>query len=81
MDEIELLAVLKYSSPYELYIVDEDNNLQIICCPFSVRVLIDIGALTIGDIVVVDAVKVTEQLITVFIIQDAVYWYYYFDIL
>lgn len=81
MEENELFDVLKFSSPNELYVVDEHNQLLKIVCPFPVRVLINIGALTEGEIVLVDHVKVTEQLISVFCIGESIYWFFYFDII
>jgi len=80
MEGNELLEVLKYTSPNELYVVDENKLLVKLECPFVVRVLINIGALNKGDFVEVDQVKVTECFITVFCIGDTLYWYYYFDI-
>ena len=80
MKENELLQLLKYSSPNELYVVDEVNDLVRINCPFKVRVLIDIGAWLEGQFVFVESIKVTEQLITVYCIEGNLYWYYYFDI-
>jgi hypothetical protein len=42
-------------------------------------VLIEVGELELGKIVLVEKVKVTYQLITVFQIKGKLYYYYYFD--
>ncbi|MCK0179130.1 hypothetical protein MWU50_07500 [Flavobacteriaceae bacterium S0862] len=43
--------------------------------------MIDIGSLRKGQIVSVEAVKVTMELKTVFVIDGSAYFYYYFNIL
>lgn len=79
MNDRELAEQLKYSSPKELYIVTWDNQLKLLKCPFRVLVLQNIGILKKGLIVVVNEVKVTAELKTVFIIKNNAYYYYYFD--
>ncbi|RTY96066.1 hypothetical protein FNW07_02595 [Flavobacterium sp. GT3R68] len=49
-------------------------------CPFSVKVLRDIGVLESGQIVLVDEIKVTLELKTVYIINNAAYFYFHFNI-
>jgi hypothetical protein len=79
MNENELAELLKYSSPKELYIITWNNILILLYCPFKVLVLVNIGALKCDDIVLVDEVRITRELKTVFIIKDKAYYYFYFD--
>ncbi len=81
MTEKELAELLKYSSPREIYVITHYNVLKRLFCPFRVRVLQKIGELKTGQIVLVNEVKVTLELKTVFIIENQAYYYYYFDIL
>mgnify|MGYP000610339101 CR=1 FL=1 len=80
MTEKELGEFLKYSNSKELYIVDFENKLMLLKCPFMVVVLKDVDELKKEDIVVVDQVKVTYELITVYLIKDKAFFYFYFDI-
>ncbi|NHM06547.1 hypothetical protein G4D82_04885 [Flavobacterium sp. CYK-4] len=79
MSDKELAEQLKHSSPQELYVVTWDNQLKLLKCPFRVLVLVNIGILKKGLTVVVNEVKVTAELRTVFIIKNDAYYYYYFD--
>lgn len=80
MNEKELAFLLKYSSPKELYIVTYDNRLVVLICPFEVIVKQDISFFKRLDIVLVDEVKVTKDLITVYIIKGKAFYYFHFDI-
>lgn len=81
MTKKELAEVLKHSSPREIYVITHYNILKRLFCPFPVLVLKDIGKLKIGQTVLVDEVKVTHELKTVYIIQNQAYYYSYFNIL
>lgn len=81
MTKKELAEVLKHSSPQEIYVITHYNSLKRLFCPFSVKVLQDIGNLKRGQTVLVNEVKVTLELKTVFIINGQAYYYSYFDIL
>ena len=76
-----LAELLKYSSPKELYIVTWNNLLKLLFCPFKARLKHDIGELREGQIVWVDEVKITMELVTVFVILQRPYYYYHFDII
>lgn len=81
MSDDELADVLKYSSPDTLYIVTWNNLLKRLICPFEVVVKHQIGDLNEGEKVLVEAVKVTAQLKTVFIVRGRAFFYYHFKIL
>jgi hypothetical protein len=81
MTKKEMAELLKYSSPREIYVITYNNILKRLFCPFRVKVLQDIGALKRGHIVLVNEVKVTLELKTVFMINGQAYYYYHFDII
>lgn len=81
MTKKELAELLKYSSPREIYVITWNNVLKRLFCPFRVKVLQDIGTLKKGQIVLVQEIKVTLELKTVFIIKNEAFYYYHFDIL
>ena len=80
MTKNELVELLKYSSPTEIYVITWNNILKRLFCPFRVKVLQDIGALKKGQTVLVQEVKVTLKLKTVYIINNEAYYYHHFDI-
>ena len=81
MTKKDLAELLKYSSPREIYVITWNNILKRLFCPFRVKVLQDIGALKKGQTVLVQEVKVTLELKTVYIINNEAYYYHHFDIL
>jgi hypothetical protein len=81
MTKKELAELLKYSSPKELWVITWNNILKRLFCPFKVKVLQDVGLLKRGQIVLVNEVKVTLELKTVFMINGQAYYYNYFDII
>jgi hypothetical protein len=81
MTKRELAELLKYSSPREIYVITHYNVLKRVFCPFRVTVLQEIGTLKRGQIVLVQEVKVTYELKTVYIINNDAYFYYHFDII
>ena len=80
MTKKELAELLKYSSPLEIYVITWNNILKRLFCPFEVQVVQDIGTLKTGQFVLVDEIKVTIELKTVFIIDTKAYYYYHFEI-
>ena len=80
MNKQDLAEQLKYSSSEWVYIVTWNNLLKQLFCPFKVAVLKPIGALSKGQVVWVEQVKVTMELKTVFVIDGSAYYYYHFNI-
>lgn len=74
-------SILKYCSPRVLYIVNIHRKLDKRICPFEVEALTAVGDLNEGDIVLVNSIKVTQDFVTVFIIDSKAYYYYHFKIL
>ncbi len=81
MTKKELAEVLKYTSPNIIYVVTWNNVLKKVFCPFKVMVLQDVGNLKIGDVVLVEAVKVDLSLKTIFMIDNQAYYYHNFHII
>jgi hypothetical protein len=81
MNKQDLSEQLKYSSSEWIYIVTYNNVLKQLFCPFRVFVLKSVGSLRQGQIASVEAVKVTMELKTVFVIDGSAYYYFHFDIL
>ena len=81
MDGNELGFLLKYSSPFSILIVSEENKLQELHCPFQVKAIRVVKNLMIGEIKTVTQVKLATNNKLVFIINDMPFYYHYFDIL
>jgi hypothetical protein len=81
MNKQDLTEQLKYSSSEWIYIVTYNNLLKQLFCPFRVVVLKSVGLLRQGQIASVEAVKVTMELKTVYVIKGNAYYYFHFDIL
>ena len=81
MNKQDLAELLKYSSSKWLYVVTWNNVLKQLFCPFKVVVLKSVGTLKKDELVMVEVIKVTMQLKTVFVINGSAYFYYHFEIL
>ncbi len=81
MTDKQLAEFLKGISPKELWIVTWNNLIEILFCPFEVKVKYDVGDLKKNQIVLVDEVKVTRELKTVYVINGKPYFFHHFNIL
>jgi hypothetical protein len=81
MNKKQIAYILKYSHPKQLYVVTYKNILLRLDCPFKAIVKEDIGRLKRNQIVEVVEVKITSDVVTVFIINGSAFFYYHFDIL
>lgn len=81
MNDDVIADLMKFSSPFEIYIVNKNNRIVCLKCPFKVEVKYNIGQLKEQEIVFVDKVKITYQLISVFIVRNQAYYFYHFIIL
>lgn len=81
MTDFDIAELLKTSSPRTLYIIDKSGRLKQLRCPFRVVVLTDIAKLRKKQTVIVDEIKVTYEMVTVYSIEGDLYYYFYFDIL
>lgn len=80
MNDRIIADLMKYSSPYEIYIVNKNGRIECLRCPFLVVVKYDIGELVENEKLEVVKVKLTYQLITVFIIRNQAYYFFHFII-
>lgn len=81
MNPKEWAELLMYSSPYSILVVKGRNMIIELKCPFKVELKNDVGGLLKGSIQNVEMVKLSTQMVTVFIIMDDAYYYYHFNIL
>lgn len=79
MNAKQLLKVLQFSSPRVIYVVNYQNKLKALRCPFGVVLIKPINNLRIGQEFLVDRIWNTEKLDTVFEIKGEYYQYHYFD--
>lgn len=73
--------LMQWMDPFSILVVAEKGHLKRIYCPFSAMVIIPVGSFQEGDIVSVQAVKVTLQLKDVFIIEEKAYYIFHFRII
>ncbi|WP_146892616.1 hypothetical protein [Gelidibacter salicanalis] len=81
MKNEELAELFKYCSPRSIMVITWYGKLKTLYCPITVKVKNDVGNLSIGNLVKVDAIKLSDTSVTVFIINNKAYYYYHFDIL
>jgi hypothetical protein len=75
---VELFKIVSVNS---ILVIDKNGHLTRIYCPFRARVVIPVGIYEKGMIVLVEAVKMTEDLRDVFVIGGKAYFLKYFRIL
>ncbi len=80
MNNKELAELLKYSDNKSIIIVTYSGKLEKLKCPFKVKVIHNIGILKKGNVELVESVKITIKIITVYIIGDKAYYYFHFEI-
>ena len=81
MNNREWGELLKYSSPFSIWVITWNDKLIELACPFLVLVIKDVGELKMNTKIQVDKVKISSSMITVFIIKEKAYYYYHFKII
>jgi len=81
MSNEELIELMKYSSPYILYVVVGKNRIIKLHTPFKLLVLSEVGGLRKNQIVSCTELKITREGKIVFFIDGKNYYPYYFEIL
>ena len=76
-----LQELLKWVNSDSILVIDKKGLLRRIYCPFKAICLMDFPAITKGEKVSVDAVKLTVEIKEVFIIRGVAYYIIYFKIL
>ena len=75
-----LYELSKYVDSKSILVINPDGGLSRIYCPFPVILVIEVEDLILGDIYLVDAVKVAFALDDVYIISGKAYLIWYFKI-
>ena len=73
--------IFKYCTTDSILIINRISHLERLYCPFYVEVIVDISALKKGDIKAVNAVRMSIELMDVYIIESKAYKCYNFIIL
>ncbi|MBG6112128.1 hypothetical protein IWX84_003024 [Flavobacterium sp. CG_9.10] len=73
--------LLKYSSPFSILVVTNEDKLIELKCPFKVAVITNVKNMMVSQIKDVSQVKLATNNKLVYIIEDKPYFYYYFTIL
>ena len=73
--------IFKYVKPDSILIINTQGHLERLWCPFKVLVIVDVHPLLKGQEKAVIAVKVSDNLIDVYIIEDKAFYHYNFRIL
>ena len=76
-----LEEINKFCSPNSLLIIDKQGVLRRLICPFKVRVIIDTQVEKKGQEVYVLAVKISDELILLYLVDRTLYPYYFFIII
>lgn len=70
--------IFKYSDMYSILVINPDGRLVRVHCPFSVQVIRDVAKLRKGQIKAVDMIKMSMELVEVYIIESKGYYWYNF---
>lgn len=83
MDENEkyVRELFKYVKTDSILVISADGNLIRIYCPFEVEVIGILPDLKVGDIVWVEAVKMTLTLKDVYVIKGKAYYVWFFKMI
>ena len=80
MEDNKLYEFLRYLSPTSILIVNYQNRLKELHCPFKVKALKDVGSLNKGLYYDVTSIKITRNITTVYVINNQAYFYHSFEI-
>lgn len=81
MKNSELVELLRYSTPWSIWVVTFENKLIELKCPFMVLAIRNIGNVAKEDICEVAYIKISTNLKIVYMINKVPYFYYHFEIL
>ena len=70
--------IFKYVRSDSILVIDQNGHLKRLRCPFLVLVIVDVPPLMKGQEKAVIAVKLTEDLIDVYIIEGNAFYHYNF---
>ena len=75
-----ILELFRIVSTTSILVIDNKGNLKRLHCPFQVVAIVDAPPLIAGAFYMVDAVKMTLDLMEVFVIEGKGYYIWYFII-
>lgn len=81
MDSNTYAFLLKYSSPFSILVVTNEDQLIELKCPFKIEVIKNICDMMIGELKKVTQVKLATNNSLVYIIDEKPYFYHYFNII
>jgi hypothetical protein len=73
--------IFKHCTTDSILVIDQKGHLTRLRCPFNVVVIVDVRPLKKGQEKAVIAVKVSENLIDVYIIEKKAFYHYNFRII
>jgi hypothetical protein len=73
--------IFKYCKIDSILVINKNNQLTRLDCPFEVLVIQDVGELYKGLICLVNAVKLDLNLIDVYIVKSKAYYFFNFRVL
>ena len=76
-----LRELFKYVKTDSILIIDQNGRLRRLRCPFLVLVIIDVPPLNKGQEKDVIVVKVAEDLVDVYVIEEKAFYHYNFRII
>ena len=73
--------IFKYCTTDSILVIDQNGRLIRLRCPFLVLVIVDVPPLNKGQEKAVIAVKVAENLVDVYVIEEKAFYHYNFMII
>ena len=73
--------IFKYCTTDSILVIDQNGRLIRLRCPFIVLVIIDVPPLKKGQEKAVIAVKIAENLVDVYIIEEKAFYHYNFKVI
>jgi len=70
--------IFKYCDMYSILVINSEGRLERVYCPFQVEVIKDISKFREGQIKAVDMVKMSMELVEVYIIESKGYYWFNF---
>lgn len=80
-DDEYIKDIFKHCKTDSVLIINAEGHLERLWCPFKVLVIVDVHPLKKGQENAVIAVKVADNLVDVYIIEERAFYHYNFRIL
>ena len=71
----------QYCSPNSILVIGKDGVLRRLFCPFKVKVIHGTQVCNQDQVMVVDAVRISDDLVMLYVIRKIAFPFYYFAIL